>query len=608
MIDKILICSNFYPPFFVGGAEIIAHEQAYQLRNAGYEVAIFCAKHDDSDRRYSLTRETFDGLQVFRVIQHTQDYQVNNNFYKPEINKLFKTVIDRFQPDVIHFHNIIGLSMGIVEIAYRRNIKTVLTLHDHWGFCFKNTLLKGYDFVCQDFSKCEECLPELTDNQQRRLHIRLRNDYIALQLSKVDQLVSPSSYLASAYIKAGFSSDKLTVLSNGVNVQRFAQITKKLSQAVMRFTFIGYLGVHKGVHVLMAAIKLLLQGGYLGNLCTINIVGTGDMMEELKKFVTENQLNSVVKLWGKVKHSEIETVYQSTDVLINPSIWPENEPVTILEAMATGIPILASALGGNLNLVVEGVNGCLFESGNAQMLAEKMVEMALDRDRVEFMGQNAYYCMAKNTLESYVQKISQVYQQTNNNVFNQDLNRIILCSGKHILPECFRAIALFNQSNYSNCYKFIMSDWISPEEWDLVDLLWIVDDRGDRQDIINAFKRGRPLLVSESNHQLVELCRSSQSGLFYTNEIEAEVCLNYLMREKSILTALGNNAKNYFENIEIEILLNPVEQLNSEVKKLREENQRLRDENNRLKGEKEKLEIEAKQLRGKNSNPFLRKT
>jgi glycosyltransferase involved in cell wall biosynthesis len=547
MVNKILICSNFYPPFFVGGAEIIAHEQACQLRNAGYEVAVFCAKHDDSDRRYSMKLETFDGLQVFRVIQHAQDYQVGHNFYKPEINQLFNTVIEQFQPDVIHFHNIIGLSMGIVEIGYRHKIKTVLTLHDHWGFCFKNTLLKGYDFVCQDFSQCEDCLPELIDKQQRRLHIRLRNDYIALQLSKVEQLISPSSYLASAYIKAGFSSDKLTVISYGVNVPRFSQITKKLPEAVMRFTFIGYLGVHKGVHVLMAAIKLLLKGGHLGNLCTINIVGTGSMLEDLEKFVTENHLNSVVKLWGKVKHSEIETVYQSTDVLINPSIWPENEPVTIMEAMATGIPVLASALGGNLNLVVDGVNGCLFESGNAQMLAEKMLGMALDHNLVRLMGHNAYQQIAKDTLENYVQRISQVYLEKNDNTLNHDLNRVILCSGKQVSPDCFRAITLFNQSNHSNYCKFIMSDWISPEDWDLVDLLWIVDEQGNQQDIVNAMKKGRPLLVPESNHQLVDLCRGSQAGLFYADEMEAEGCLNYLMREKTVLAALGRNAKNYFE-------------------------------------------------------------
>ncbi|MEH2330248.1 glycosyltransferase family 4 protein [Nostoc sp.] len=548
MVNKILICSNFYPPFFIGGAEIIAHEQACKLRAAGYDVAVFCAKHDDSCHRYSMTRETFDKLQVFRVIQHAQDYHVNNNFYKPVINKLFNTVIDEFQPDVVHFHNIIGLSLGIVEITYRRKIRTVLTLHDHWGFCFKNTLLKAADIVCKDFSQCEKCLPELLDNQERRLHIRMRNDYIALQLSKVDQFVSPSSYLASAYIKAGFSSDRLTVISYGIDVKRFSKITKKLPEAVMRFTFIGYLGVHKGVHVLMAAIKLLLERGYLGNLFTVNIVGTGGMAEDINKFVTENKLNAVIKLWGKVKHSEIEAVYQSTDVLINPSIWPENEPVTILEAMAARIPILASALGGNLDLVVDGVNGYLFASGNAQMLAEKMVDMALDHAHVELMGQNAYQCIANDTLENYVQQIDQVYQEKNY-VSNPVLNRIILCSGKHVSPECFRAISHFNQNYHNNCYKFIMSDWISSEEWDLVDMLWIVDDKGNKQDIVNALKRGRPLLVPESNHQLVELCRSSQSGLFYADEMEAEACLNYLIREKSILTVLGRNAKNYFETV-----------------------------------------------------------
>jgi glycosyltransferase involved in cell wall biosynthesis len=554
MMGKILMCANFYPPFFVGGAEIIAHEQACHLHKAGYEVAVFCGKHDDSLSHYSVTREIYDGLDVFRVILHAQDYQLGQNFYKPIVDELFDAVLKKVQPDVVHFHNIVGLSLGIVARAHRHGIRTVLTLHDHWGFCFKNTLLKEQDLVCNDFSKCGECLPELTDNRGRLIHVHMRNDYIALQLSKVERFISPSLYLSSTYAKAGIPSDKISVISYGVNVKRFSQVVKVSAEEPIRFTFIGYLGVHKGVHILIEAMDLLLKKGYLGNLCTINIIGVGIMADDLAKFVTNNQIESAVKLWGKIAHTQIETVYRCTDVLVTPSIWPENEPVTILEAMAAGIPVLASAIGGNLQLVEDGVNGYLFESGNSVLLAEKMIEMALDRNLIKLMGRKAYEKMAENTLDNYVRRISEVYQD-NKSFSANGCDRIILCSGEYVSPECAHVITQFYNNAHNNRYRFIMSDWISPEEWEAVDLLWIVDDKGNEQDLQEALKHGCPLLVPEGNRKLVEMCRVGQCGLFYADEAEAEVCLHYLRDRPSILAALGRNAKGLFEKLTNNLLV-----------------------------------------------------
>ncbi|MGJ5673549.1 MAG: glycosyltransferase family 4 protein [Nostochopsis sp.] len=545
MLEKILVCTNFYPPFFIGGAEIIAHHQARLLQKSGYKVAVFCGKHDDSLRHYSLTRETYDGLDVFRVILHTQNYQIGNNFSNSDVDDVFDAVIEEFQPGVIHFHNIVNLSLGIVARARRHRIWTILTLHDHWGFCFKNTLLKQQEQVCNDYSKCGECLPELIDSRGRRLHIRMRQDYIAWQLAKVDRFVSPSSYLAATYVKAGLPAHKISVISNGVNVDRFYYIVKIPSQGIIRFTFIGHLGFHKGVHILITAMKLLLKRGYLGKVCTVNIVGAGAMADELATFVKTNQLDAAVKLWGKVEHFQIEKVYQHTDVLVTPSIWPENEPVTILEAMAAGIPVLASALGGNLELVTDGVTGCLFEPGNAPMLADKMVEMAFNRDRIKSMGHQAYKKVADNTLDKYVRRIVEVYEDKEQASITKcdERKHIILCSGEHLSPEFAFVIDQLYKNDTSKCYRFMMSDWIEPEDWQYVDLVWIVENNGKERDLRESMKWGRSLLVPQHNQKLVEICRHGQCGLFYTDEIEAEVCLNYLMERPSLLTTLGQNAK-----------------------------------------------------------------
>lgn len=213
--------------------------------------------------------------------------------------------------------------------------------------------------------------------------------------------------------------------------------------------------------------------------------------------------------------------------------------------MAAGIPVLASALGGNLELVTDGVTGCLFEPGNAPMLADKMVEMAFNRDRIKSMGHQAYKKVADNTLDKYVRRIVEVYEDKEQASITKcdERKHIILCSGEHLSPEFAFVIDQLYKNDTSKCYRFMMSDWIEPEDWQYVDLVWIVENNGKERDLRESMKWGRSLLVPQHNQKLVEICRHGQCGLFYTDEIEAEVCLNYLMERPSLLTTLGQNAK-----------------------------------------------------------------
>ena len=116
----------------------------------------------------------------------------------------------------------------------------------------------------------------------------------------------------------------------------------------IRFTFIGYFGKHKGIDVLIEALA------YLKNLncVSVNLIGKGELMENLKTKVKNMRLNNIVSFWGRI--DDIGNAYRNTDVLILPSIWPENQPVTITEAMASKIPVIGSNSGGIPELIEDG--------------------------------------------------------------------------------------------------------------------------------------------------------------------------------------------------------------------------------------------------------------
>jgi glycosyltransferase involved in cell wall biosynthesis len=402
----VLICSNIYPPKFVGGAELVAHYQAKLLKQRGHNVIVFAGEDTAGAERYSIRQDFYEGLTVFRVGLQPQDFQIDAvNFSNPEIDAHFDRLLDAFSPDVVHMHNIKGLSAGIIQSAKRRSIKTVMTLHDYWGFCYKNTLLRNNDEICQDYTRCAECLPFISDGE-RQIPIRMRQDFMKLQLSDVDVFISPSLYLAETYVRAGIPVEKMKVIWNGVDVARFSSLTKKSRSGTVRYTFIGHFGPHKGINVILDA----LHWGRFSNNISMNLVGSGELAGHVREGVRALGLGSIVKFWGKVDNPRIEEVFKETDVLVLPSVWPENQPVSITEAMAARTPVIASAIGGIPELVVNGYNGYLFQPGSAADLAGKMSEFIANPERIKSFGENGFKIIRDKSFEQQLDKICSVYE------------------------------------------------------------------------------------------------------------------------------------------------------------------------------------------------------
>jgi glycosyltransferase involved in cell wall biosynthesis len=233
----------------------------------------------------------------------------------------------------------------------------------------------------------------------------MRCDFLKLQLRDVDAFISPSLYLAETYVRAGIPIGKMHVIWNGVDVARFSRIVKKPRSGRIRFTFIGQFGLHKGIDTFLNALALIPFPDRI----TANLVGGGELVEHLHQRVAALGLGSVVKFWGKLDNSRIDEVFTETDVQVLPSIWPENQPVSITEAMASRTPVIASATGGIPELVTDGYNGYLFQSGNPRELAEKMSEFIKHPELIERFGANGSQRMGDKSFEQQVDKICRIY-------------------------------------------------------------------------------------------------------------------------------------------------------------------------------------------------------
>lgn len=537
---RILICCNIYPPHFIGGAELVAHYQGKHLVAAGHEVQVFTGDTQPIGRRHDLRTESYDGLTVHRVHLGVVDYPSDYvNFSHPRVEAHFSSVLADFRPDIVHCHNIIGLSVKILQMAREFGARVLLTLHDHWAFCFKNTIMKKVGVACVDYSRCDECMPFIDDGGGRRIPMRMRQDFMKLAMGAVDAFVSPSQYLADTYIEAGIAPDKMHVIWNGIDTDKFATIVRAPLPSKLRFSFFGYFGRHKGIHTLLDALPLLKNP----NNVQINLIGDGDQRAAYERQLLENGCTGLVKFWGKLDNNDVARAYAHTDVLVLPSIWRENQPVSITEAMACAIPVIGSNMGGIPELVEDGVNGFIFEAGSAADLAGKMDRLIGDRALATVMGLNGQKKIHGNSFAHQVEKLLTLYRAKSVRPQREaDDIPLIACIGQRVDADCAQAMARLVHYLEGTQPHVLMADWLTESQLQRASLAWAVDSAASPDEFAKLARRRLPLLVPEGHANLLEACQKYNCGLYYRDADDAAACIAHILTHQQDRVALARNA------------------------------------------------------------------
>lgn len=528
--QTIFIVSNAYPPNIIGGAEVIAHNQAKALQKAGHNVVVFAGETYSDRTQYTCYRDDFEGVCVYRIRLGADTFSEDGvNFFNEHVNRAFEKIVQAYQPDIVHIHNIIGVSLGIIDIAKANDSKVFITLHDHWGYCLKNTRLLPNGSLCNAVGNCTRCKPGLFEGVT--IPIKFRQDYFAHILSKVDAFISPSQYLADCYIDAGFPKEKMNVIWNGIEVQRFQNIHQTESQKI-RFTYVGYFGKHKGViHILEA-----LEKSKLKDKIQLNLVGGGEEIYAYQQFIKQHKLKDYVKFWGKLPNSEIQTAYEETDVYVMASIWPENQPVTITEAMICGKPVIASKLGGNVELVQDGYTGLLYDPFNVDELVEKMEWMIQHPEERIAYGKHGKAMMEQYTFDRQVDTIYKLYCRTQK-TSEAHKNVVIAFEGRDV-P--------LNVATHLQNEQTMLLEWLSAEtELDI--LVLKADTAMPLTRVAEYMKRGVVIIAPEERKDIVQELTAHNCGLYYLKSQAVGNYIEYILWHYNLLSVLKRNAENYIK-------------------------------------------------------------
>lgn len=199
-------------------------------------------------------------------------------------------------------------------------------------------------------------------------------------LAKIDSIICVSPQ--SKAIIERFAPSNIYVISNGVSVDKISKVIPSMVIEKPSILYLGELRPEKGVDLLLRAIPKIIEN-YPDIL--LYIAGSGILESQLKYLTKELDIEKNVVFLGHVSEEKY-SYYKAVDLYVLPSRW-DNQPITILEAMACGKAIVASNVGGIPDMVDHGVTGLLFEPDNIDDLANKITYLLQSESVIGNMGQ-----------------------------------------------------------------------------------------------------------------------------------------------------------------------------------------------------------------------------
>lgn len=367
---KILLSNKFFYPR--GGDCIHTIQLKKLLEQKGHQVAVFSMDFPENLEsiysEYWPSEVSFENKKPKKLIS-----ALKRPFGVLEVSEKWNRLLNEFEPDIVHLHNIHSqLSPIIAEESKKQNIPVVWTLHDYKLLCPTYTFMDNTGNVCEDCLKkpksviTKKCIKEsLLPSVLGYLELKKWNKNKLQQITH--KFISPSRFLKSKMMEGGFHSEQIEHIFNFADNEKFNNIVK--SKRKNQIIYLGRLSKEKGVETLCKAFNNKQN-------VKLKIIGDGALRLNLQK----KYASSTIEFLGFKSWDFIKEELGNSKFLVIPSEWYENNPLTIIEALALGTPVLGAGIGGIPELITQKKNGLIFKSGNHQDLSERIEEMISIKD------------------------------------------------------------------------------------------------------------------------------------------------------------------------------------------------------------------------------------
>lgn len=388
-----------------GGSDAVFFDHDALFREAGWKTAVFTMHHPKNEP--SVWSSYFaDELEFGHAYSLWQKITMAGKvIYSWEARKNLGRLLDIFSPDVAHAHCIYHhLSPSVLSLLHDKGIPTVMTAHDLKLACPAYKMLNRHGI-------CEKCRGGNLFHviQNRCIHNSLAaSSLVAIESAvhktfglykrNLDKVVTPSRFFQNKLMEWGWPIDKLVHIPNFIDCNRYTPDYNPGSY----FLYFGRLSPDKGIDTLIRAVAL--AGVHL------KIAGTGPYEKNLKELA--DKCAGKIDFLGYRSGDKLKELIRKARVVVLPSELYENAPISVLEAYASGKPVIGACIGGIPEMVKNNETGWLFESGSIKQLSEylRVIQNMSDSALAEMGIQARSYVADKYSKESYITSIFELYK------------------------------------------------------------------------------------------------------------------------------------------------------------------------------------------------------
>lgn len=374
-IKLLVVTPYFYPK--IGGMENYAYNISKGLiKEYNYEVVVITSNHE-SPKEYK--EENLEGMKVYRL---PRQFKISNTPISFKWKNQIKDIIEKEKPVIINAHSPVPFISDVAcRIAHKKGIPFLLTYHND---LVKDNLI--LNLICK---KYYWFMGNKTLNQSTRI-------------------ITTSEYYAnnSPYLKKRLN--KISIISPGVNLPTKSNFNKIKNQLI----FVSQLDKtheHKGLNYLIESINVIKE---IIKEIKLNVIGTGDNVEEYKDKVNKLGLENNIKFLGKISDEELSKKYGESEIVVLPSYnSSEGFGMVLIEGMAHKCVAIGTRVGGIPYAISENKDGLLVPPKDSKALADAIIKLLENTKLAKKMGENGY----KKVKETFTWDIS-----------TKKMNRVVL--------------------------------------------------------------------------------------------------------------------------------------------------------------------------------------
>jgi glycosyltransferase involved in cell wall biosynthesis len=368
---NILQINNY--GFVRGGSDRYFIDLSNLLISKGQNISYLISANDKNTINTQYAVNGFD-------VESPKLTDIPKFFYSSDAQRKLKVILKKNRPDLVHLHIYYGqITSSILSVLKQEKIPVVQTLHEYKLLCPISTMLRDGQLceTCADGGYWKTAWHRCNRGSFARSLVTAIESYISDVFgarNSIDHFIAVSDFVRGKMIDHGVPERKISVVHNFVRDEAFADNDNEGRY----FLYFGRVEKIKGLESLIIAMADLPD-------VDLYVVGSGDARQELELMVCRMGFANIRFLQFK-KKEELRELIAGAICVINPSVCFETFGLVLLESFAQSRPVIASRMGGMLEVVTDGEDGLLFEAGDVQQLTKALTWMAAHRRQAVEMG------------------------------------------------------------------------------------------------------------------------------------------------------------------------------------------------------------------------------